>query len=77
MNINYYTCYALYDWKVVVLLLIDLLKVPRNWSYNDVCIILFRRSGASAEDLYDIFTYRIRPIVEYAYPVWHTRLIQN
>ncbi len=38
---------------------------------------LFRRSGASAEDLYEIFTYGIRFIVEYACPVWHTRLTQK
>ncbi len=40
-------------------------------------LILFRRSGASAEDLYEIFRYRIRPIVEYACPIWHPRLTTN
>ena len=37
-------------------------------------LILLRRSGASAKDLYEIFTHRIRPIIEYACPVWHTML---
>ncbi len=30
-----------------------------------------------AIDLYEIFTYRIRPIVEYACPVWHTRFTKK
>ncbi len=38
-------------------------------------LILLHRSGA--EDLDEIFTYRIRPIVEYACPVWHTRLTKK
>ncbi len=39
--------------------------------------ILLCRYGASAEDIYECFTYRIRPIVEYACPVSPTRLTKN
>ncbi len=40
-------------------------------------LIPLRKSGASAVDIYEIFIYRIRPLVEYACPVWHTRLTTN
>ena len=33
-----------------------------------------KRSGVSATDLVDIYTSTIRPVLEYACPVWHTGL---
>ncbi len=52
-------------------------EIHKRASQKLYFLILLRRSGASAEDLYEIFTYRIRPTVEYAYPIWHTRLTKN
>ncbi len=37
-------------------------------------LILLDIFGVSVADLYDIFTYKIMPIVEYACHVWHTML---
>ncbi len=51
--------------------------IHKKASHKLYFLILLRRSGASAEDLYETFTYRNRPIVEYACPVWHTRLIKK
>ncbi len=52
-------------------------EIDKRDSQKLYCLILLRRSGASAEDLYEIFTYRIRPKVEYDCPVWHTRLTEK
>jgi hypothetical protein len=52
-------------------------EIHKKASQKLYFLILLRRSGASAKDLYEIFTYRIRPIIEYAFPVWHTRLTKG
>ncbi len=44
-------------------------EIHKRASQKLYFLILLCRSGASAEDLYEIFTYRIRSIVEYACPV--------
>ncbi len=48
-----------------------------KWPYMLVPILNICKSGASAEHLYEMFIYRIRPIVEYACPVWQTSLTKN
>ncbi len=52
-------------------------EIHKRASPKQYFAILLCRFGVSAEDLYEIFTYRIRSIVEYACPVWHTKLTKN
>ena len=35
---------------------------------------MLKRSGVSPSDLRSVYSYFIRPVLEYAYPVWHTSL---
>ena len=43
--------------------------------YNTLCIL--KRSKASQADMITVYTTYIRPILEYASPVWHTSITAN
>ena len=40
-------------------------------------MILLRRSGLKAEDIVTVYSTTVRPILEYAAPVWHSSLTRE
>ncbi len=52
-------------------------EIHKRASQKLYFLILLRRSGALAEDLYEIFTYIMWHIIEYACSVWHTWLTKT